>query len=320
MSVLVDYFPYFGAYGDELLDLRVNCLRDAVDVFVIAESTRTHSGLPVEPRFQQAAKDLNLPMDKIIYVVDEIPEDNDLTIQNIDIKNTYHNPGASEQQRLASLRARVRERLQKDALLKVLDQFDDDAVFIHSDYDEIINPKENLRWMAQRCRDNQSVILKIPLVLLETRADLRVHWRSNNRPVAWNRSMFMATKAQLRRFTPTQIRSEQYLTVPVHWLVENNMIVEDLGWHFSWMGGAARRDVKTKSYAHFQDGFSWMPKEQFSSFQDPRYVKWNREHKYAPGSMPPSGNVDHVLLKYPTDKLPPLIMQQQNLQQFFLGD
>lgn len=318
MPLLVDFFPYFGAYGDELLDLRVNSLQDSVDMFVIAESTRTHSGLPVEPRFSKAARDLGLPMHKIIYLLDETPDDQNLIIEPIDIVNTYHNPGATESQRLASMRARVRERLQKDALLKVLNRFDDDTVFIHSDYDEIIDARQNLRWMAQQCRDNQSVIVKIPLVLLEAKASLRVHWR-NKQPVAWDHSMFIATKSQLSKCTPTQIRSEQLLPVPINWLTHDKKCIQDLGWHFSWMGGSIRREIKTQSYAHFQDSFSWMPKDQFTSFQDPRYVSRNREHQYAPGSIPPSGNADHVLLEYPVDKLPPLILEKSNLRQFFLG-
>ena len=63
MALLIDYFPYFAPYGDELLELRVNLLRDTVDYFVISESDATHSGIRVELKFLQAAQRLDLPMD-----------------------------------------------------------------------------------------------------------------------------------------------------------------------------------------------------------------------------------------------------------------
>ena len=320
MSMLVDYCPYFAAYGDELLELRVSLLQDHVDYFVIAESTRTHSGEPVPLEFPRAAERLALPMHKIIYVPDIVPNDEELDIQQIDIFNTYENQWRDEQHRLLSQRARVRERLQKDALIKVLDRFSDDTVFIHGDYDEIINPRENLRYIADRTREFPNRIYKIPLVLLESRADLRVHRRADHAPVPWDRSMFFATKKQLSRVTPTKIRSENFLPFEVHHITENNKIVQDLGWHFSWMGGSRTRDVKRRSYAHYQDGFTWMPKDLFESFSDPRYQEFNHTHKYQAGSLPPSGNTDQVLLPYALESLPSVILDRPHLQNFFLGD
>lgn len=319
MSLLVDYFPYFAPYGDELLDLRVNLLRDHVDYFVIAESSRTHSGTVVPYMFARAVEKLQLPMHKIIYVQDHIPEDQDLEILEIDILNTYENQWRDDAQRLASQRARVRERLQKDALLRVLERFDDDTVFIHGDYDEVMNPRENLRYIADRCRQNQDRIYKLPMVLLESRADLRVHDRQTNQPVAWDHSSFVATKKQLQRATPTQIRSERQIPFEIHHITENGQVCQDLGWHFSWMGGSGTRQVKSQSYAHFQDGFSWMPTDKFSSFQDPRYQQWNNEHQYSDGSIPPSGNRDQVLRTYPLDKLPQLILHKESLRKFFFA-
>lgn len=319
MSLLVDYFPYFAPYGDELLDLRVNLLRDHVDYFVIAESSRTHSGKPVPYMFPRAAERLSLPMHKIIYVQDEIPDDADLVVQEIDILNTYENAWRDQAQRLASQRARVRERLQKDALLQALERFPDDTVFIHSDYDEIINPRENLRYIADRCRQHPDRIYKLPMVLLESRADLRVHDRATNAPVAWDHSAFVATKRQLQRATPTQIRSERQMPFEIHHITENGVVCQDLGWHFSWMGGGKTRQVKSQSYAHFQDGFSWMPQDQFTSFQDPRFQQWTQQHQYQDGSIPPSGNRDQVLRNYPSQCLPSQIFEKESLRNFFFA-
>jgi hypothetical protein len=86
------------------------------------------------------------------------------------------------------------------------------------------------------------------------------------------------------------------------------------------MGGADTRRVKTQSYAHFADGFSWMPHDKFTSFQDPRYQQFNQEHRYAPGSIPPSGNANQELRAYPRDLLPEIIYQKESLRKFFFDE
>ena len=317
MSLLVDYFPYFAPYGDELLELRVNLLQDSVDYFVIAESNKTHSGSTVPWHFETAADMLSLPMHKIIYIRHEIPDDDDLEIQDIDRYNTYPNQWHSQQHLLDCQRARTRERLQKDALQLVLDQFPDDTVFVHSDYDEIINPRENLQYLANCARQRPDRIYKIPLVLLEARADLRVHDKNTGAPVPWDRSMFLATKKQLKSLTPTQIRSENHMPLELHHITENGRRVEDLGWHFSWMGGAAKRKIKTQSYAHYSDSFAWT-QHLFSSFQDPRYHAWNDRYQFDENGMAPGGNQDHVLRPYAWDKLPDVMTKNPRLRKFFL--
>ena len=317
MALLIDYFPYFAPYGDELLELRVNLLRDTVDYFVISESDATHSGIRVELKFEQAAQKLDLPMDKIIYVKDHVPDDPE--VLDIDRINTYQNQWESAEQLLRSQQARARERQQKDALMQIIHRFRDDDVFIVSDYDEIINPRENWRYLADRCRAVSDRIYKLPFVFLETRADLRVHDRATGAPAHWSRSVYMATKAHLQKANPNQIRSEVDIPFEIHHITENGKIIQDLGWHFSWMGGAAKRRVKIESYAHFQDGFTWMPQEIFSSFQDPRYHAWNDQHQYAEGSMPPSGNVNQILKSYPRDNLPQVIINTPHLRKFFLN-
>jgi beta-1,4-mannosyl-glycoprotein beta-1,4-N-acetylglucosaminyltransferase len=316
MSKLIDYFPYFAPYGDELLELRIALLKDHVDYFVISESDSTHSGVRVPLRFMQTAQRLNLPMQKIMYVPDHVSDHPE--VLDIDRINTYQNQWESAEQLLHSQQARARERQQKDALLQVLHRFNDDDVFIIGDYDEIINPRENLRYIARVCQENPHLIYKLPFVFLGTRADLRVHDIHTGAPVHWQRSVFVATKTHLQQATPNQIRSEVDIPFEIHHITENEQIIQDLGWHFSWMGGADKRRIKIESYAHYQDGFTWMPQDKFTSFQDPRYHQWNEQHQYTDGSMPPSGDVDHVLRAYPLSNLPDIMLNTPHLKKFFL--
>lgn len=318
--MIVDFFPFFAPYGEETLELRVNLLKDYVDYFVIAESNKTHSGQTVERKFPEIAEKLGLPTHKIIYVEHDIPEDEDLDILPIDIQNTYNN-----RDKIESKRARVRERLQKDALLLALDEFGDDTVFIHSDADEIIKPQV-IEYIASVCKQNQEIIIKVPLVYLEGRADLRLHNRKDGSPVEWSGGMFLATKAQLQKATPSQIRSNVENPFPIHYITENGQHVKDLGWHLSWMGGSERRELKSKVWAHHNDSFEWLGGNEtdlirkISSYNDETYKKFLTENPVKEGSTPPSGNQNHVLKKYPVNELPRIILDTPHLKNFFLPE
>lgn len=316
--MIVDFFPFFAPYGEETLKLRYEVLKDQVDYFVIAESNKTHSGYDVERQFLSLVKKLDLDPKKIIYIPHEIPGDDELEVQAIDVQNTYGN-----RDKIESQRARARERLQKDALLDVLEEFTDDTVFIHGDSDEIVKP-EAVQYLAKVCRENQNIIIKVPLVYLEGRGDLRLHHRENGAPVQWSGGMFLATKAQLKKATPSQIRSNVNNPFPIHYVTENGKAIQDLGWHFSWMGGAEKRALKSQVWAHYNDSFEWLggnetdSVKEIKSYRDEAYVKFLTENQLQEGSTPPSGNKNHVLKKYSVSELPKEILKSDYLRNFFL--
>ena len=88
---IVDCFPFFAPTNEEILQLRVNMLKDVVDNFIIVESNKTHSGAPVERKFLEIARNLGLPMEKIIYIEHDIPDDNELIVMPIDQQNAGRN-------------------------------------------------------------------------------------------------------------------------------------------------------------------------------------------------------------------------------------
>ena len=67
-----DCFPYFNER--ELLELRINLLKDHIDEFVICEANRTHSGIPKEYTLEKTLQELNIPLDKIRIVKVELPD------------------------------------------------------------------------------------------------------------------------------------------------------------------------------------------------------------------------------------------------------
>ena len=129
MHNIVDCFIYFNE--KELLELRVNLLKDYVDKFIIVDGNYTFSGIPKEFTCKKVIKELQLPED-IIEVIEV-----DLSLENLDPASDY------EKQWVPDAKHASREKTQRDAISRCLktNNFDQDTVFIIGDCDEIINPK-----------------------------------------------------------------------------------------------------------------------------------------------------------------------------------
>lgn len=303
---VIDYFPYFDETGIELLELRVNMLKDYVDYFVITESNKTQSGRPIERNLEKRIKELHLPSEKIIVIDLDIPEDDNLNVQLIDNLNCYDGNYINEN----SVLARARERMQKDAILKVVDYFNDEDVFIVSDSDEIIDPKI-IDFYSSEVKKYPEYILKFPLVHLEGRADLRVVEKNSGEPKWWD-SLFMCTKEQLKQSTPTQIRSNIGHKFMLTNYMHDGVVCTDLGWHFSWMGDSGRRKTKAESFTHFDDKLSFLENEKYSN-SEKILMSTPKE-----GKTPPSGDINNVLVKYDISNLPKEIFALNRVKNFLL--
>lgn len=304
---IIDFFPYFDQTGKELLQLRINVLKDYVTKFIICESNKTHSGLPCEYMLDQRISELGLPRDKIEIIQLTIPEDDKLPVELIDVFNCYENNKNHD-----SIRARTRERLQKDSLLQTIDKYSDNTLFLISDSDEIINPIY-LDWLSNTVLNYPDYIIKVPLVHLEGRADLRVY-KVDGSPKLWDGGMFMCTKQHLKRATPTQIRSNVDNPFNISHLHQDGIRVEDMGWHFSWMGGAEKRNIKRKSFTHYNDTFSFIKGNKYSG------EEMDKLHNEDPkvGSMSPSGEIDTVLQNYPIEELPEQLFYFNTIKEYLL--
>jgi len=306
---IVDYFPFFAPTGKEMLKLRINMMKNYVDEFIICESNKTQSGIPIQYELRDILKDLNFSDCNIRIIELDIPDDDNLEIQEIDVHNCYDNNSSN----LSSVRARTRERLQKDALLKVLDDYSDDTVFIHSDIDEIISPNI-IEYISQTARNNYNVVIRVPLVHLEGRCDLRVFMKDTDQPKQWT-GMFVTTKQHLMNATPTQIRSNVFNPYPIVFLSENGQILQDLGWHFSWMGNPDVREIKCKAFTHHDDKFDYLAVSKYSSDE---MVKFQKTIKLKEGEISPSGDKNTILKNYSVSNLPKEIFMFEDIKQFLL--
>lgn len=304
---IIDFFPYFDGTGKELLELRINILKDYVDKFIICESNKTHSGISIEYKLEERIKEFNLPSKKIQVIRIDIPEEDKLPVELIDIFNCYE-----DNKNKISIRARTRERMQKDSLLSILDTYSDNTLFLVSDSDEIIDPK-HLQWLAATVLAHQDVIIKVPLVHLEGCANLRVH-KTSGYPKLWDGALFMATKIQLKKATPTQIRSNINNPFPIRYLHHDSKRVEDLGWHFSWMGKKYHRNLKRKNFTHYNDKFQNILGNSYSSSS----IEDFHDQEPVEGMISPSGELDTVLKLYPESLLPQQIFLLPAVKEYLL--
>lgn len=303
---VIDCFPYFDETGKELLKLRVEMLKDYVDYFIITESNKTQSGIPINRNLRKRISDYNLPADKIIIIDLDIPEDSRLITEKIDEYNCYEGNYVNKN----SLLARVRERMQKDAILSELHKFTEDDVFILSDSDEIINPKI-IDFYSKEIKNHSNHIIKFPLVHLEGRADLRVVHKFTGEPKWWD-SLFMCTKKHLLKATPTQIRSNVNNPFILTNYYQDGVVCKDLGWHFSWMGGADKRKIKASSFTHFDDTLSFLENSKYSKSQS------ILENTPKIGDMAPSGDINFILREYSISNLPKEIFKYEDVKNFLL--
>lgn len=223
--MIIDCFSFFNE--KEIFELRYRLLKDKVDLFVVTEGDHTHSGKPKELIFLKVLEELGIKDDKIIYA-------------------PVYMPSYEEEPN-----AWVRERMQRDAAARFIG---DDDVAIISDCDEIINP-DFIDYYVSVARANPFNILRIPMVFLCSRADLRVH-RPDGSPVPWD-APFLAMKNHLRDYTLSQIRESRatnkndvrYADI---FTMDNGKIIE-AGWHLSWMGDLDRIKKKEQAFLHWDE-------------------------------------------------------------------
>lgn len=263
---VIDCFSYFNE--KELLELRINLLYDSVDKFIITDANKTHKGDPKPFTCKDTLKELGLLKDKVQVI-------------EVDLPSYEEEPDPW-----------VREGAQRDAASQY---FEDDDVCIVSDCDEIMDPKF-VRYYASFAPNFPNNILRIPLVFLMRRADLRVY-DDKEEAVCFN-VPFICLKTHLEKYTLSEIRESHALNnhnldFPDIFLSDNGKI-EYAGWHFSWMGDDSRIKTKANSFLHWNQ----IETIKNSVFEDPL------------------GRKDHILKPYPLNLLPQKIFELENVKKF----
>ena len=222
MARVYDCFTYFNE--DRLLDLRLRTLSDVVDVFVIVEATRSFTGRPKTLRFDPSRFPEFADRIRHIVVDDLVP----------DAESAWEN-----------------EYRQRNALLRGIEDADDEDRVVIADLDEIPHPD------AIRAYD--------PTRLIGTFVQRFFSYSLNNLAVKtddprvardWIRCK-ITTSGHIRRFfgAPQEVRiRSRDRSLSHRWRHLRRKLGEQRldpgGWHFSWVMSPEEMILKIESFAH----------------------------------------------------------------------
>jgi beta-1,4-mannosyl-glycoprotein beta-1,4-N-acetylglucosaminyltransferase len=218
-SKIYDCFTFFNEV--ELLEFRIDYLKEVVDHFVIVEADQTHTGLP---------KRQNFPLD----IFDDSVK-NKIRYSYISFPENLPDPVWASGNSGDNILSWKREAYQRMRLIDGLHDARRDDIVLVTDLDEI--PKRDT--LLEIKKDNR-IARRYPVVALEMSLffyDVRgLASYSNGSAFPWRHPKFTARKN-------LECTNKIRLSPP-------KAIVHDGGWHFSYFGGVERIRTKLRSYAH----------------------------------------------------------------------
>lgn len=224
-------YDCFSFYNElDLLEIRLNVLKNVVDKFVLAEATQTHTGKPKPLYYEENKSRFSEFADRIIHiVVDDFPS-----------------PPEGYTLRQASW---MRENWQRNALSRGLKDAQPDDLILISDVDEIPSPE------AVAASLGRKGVVQFEQLF----SNFYVNYLNYVRP------LWPGTKAlRFHEFKD----SETYSGMPIIEYVDESVNVppsltrvrylhgqtsiKHAGWHFSYLGGAAAILAKARAIAHVE--------------------------------------------------------------------
>ena len=211
--MVYDCIPFFNEL--DILKLRLNILDPIVDKFIIEEATVTFSGEPKELCFEKNRELFSEFLPKIEYII----------VDNSPVNTTTH----------------LRDKFQKNALVRGLENAADEDVIILSDVDEIPNPEvlkkvieefdpDKIYHFAQRMFYCYLNMEEVSGKLLSITGEFP----------GVDRKLWLGTKVFSKKSIPEdgiiQLR-EASTEAP------EAVRVADGGWHFGYMGSRDEKDV-----------------------------------------------------------------------------
>lgn len=224
--MVYDCFSFFNEL--DILEIRLNILKDIVDKFILVEATYTHTGTPKPLYYQDNAKRFAAFNDKIIHIVvnDKPIAPNDENARGI---------------------AWGLENHQRNAIIRGLSEARPDDVIIISDVDEIPNPL-----VLKKAIHSNGI----------TRLGLRMYYfYFNYRNISIGAQWPGPQVATFKTFSdPTKCVASfnEYLrpyankgpTASVLRFAKTDNFIKDAGWHFSYLGGIPMIQKKLAAIAH----------------------------------------------------------------------
>ena len=231
---IYDCFMYFDE--EEVLDLRLNILKDKIDYFVIVESTFNHKGERRKLLFDKSKfEKFN---SKIIYLVfDKVPDE---------VQKVSNDDSLEEKDRKYIMNAVYRENSQRNYIHEGLKKCEKNDLILISDVDEI--PK--LNFLDLNNLNNEIVIFRQDMFYYKFNLVIpNFKWtgtkgvlKKNLISPQWLRNI-KDRKYPFYRFD-THFSDKKYTNIK---------IISDGGWHFSNLKSPANIEHKLRSYLHHRE-------------------------------------------------------------------
>lgn len=211
--MVYDCIPFFNEL--DILKLRLNVLNPIVDKFIIEEATVTFSGEPKELCFEKNKDLFTEFLPKIEYIV----------VDNSPVNTTTH----------------LRDKFQKNQLIKGLKDAGDEDVIILSDVDEIPNPEALKQVIAEFDHDKIYHFAQRMFYCYLNMEEISGKLLSiTGEFPGVKRKLWLGTKV----FSKKNIPPEGIIQLREASVTADNAVrVENGGWHFGYMGSRGERDV-----------------------------------------------------------------------------
>ena len=224
--MIYDCFSFFNEL--DLLEIRLNVLKDVVDRFVLVEAGETHSGKSKPLYYKENESRFAAFKDKIIYIgIERFPE--------------------------MCTTDWARENYQRNAIAQGLQGAKDDDVVLISDLDEIPRPELISKYVGKR---GVTVFDQNYFAYFLNYRNVRQQWWHGTRMLSYQDlcHAFDGVKVIKNEFLPEEINKGttaskiRCRTLPR--ARGGQRVVKNGGWHFTSLGGAEKLAEKMASFAH----------------------------------------------------------------------
>jgi beta-1,4-mannosyl-glycoprotein beta-1,4-N-acetylglucosaminyltransferase len=240
----------------DLLKLRLQELDEHVDYFVLVESNQTHSRTPKKLFYEENKEMFSKWNHKIIHVVMDMPEFN--FIDKIIIKRQLKKPNKFLSN-IALSYGLARMKMdwgQRRAIKNGLTNCKDDDVIMISDLDEIPNPAK-VPQAIEMAKEGKIV------GFIQRAYCYYLNGRTDTYAIGTKMSTYK-TFQEKRGGDPQGFRIPSFKTRLKHKIQRKKgyhgnvwnadvTTIEDAGWHFTFLGGAAAVKKKIESYPHIEN-------------------------------------------------------------------
>jgi hypothetical protein len=212
MNKIYDCFTFYNEY--DLLDIRLDLLYNHVDYFVIVEANQKFTNTPKTWNFD-ASRYLHYA-DKIIYIqVEDMPNS----------ANPWDN-----------------EHHQRNAIMRGLEDAEDNDIIIISDCDEILRPEA-----VDRIRTSEQTLFALRMPLFNFKFN---YMRTS--AGAYDCWAMAARRSVFDDITPNTLREirHSFSGAPLQFVNEGCELVEHAGWHFGYLGNIEFLKDKAQSFSH----------------------------------------------------------------------